>query len=118
MHQQQIRERRPALREEQETRRSSPDYLFSLAHLDNAYRIEAEMLVAFARQMLCRHPGDPLDTPIVHERRQEAARAALDVLWAVMAEHSAAHDLPPPTPALLALRLQPQRRLRRLPRPG
>jgi hypothetical protein len=98
------REVRPALRDQHD------DYLFSTDHLDNAYRIEAEMLVAFARQCLYQHPGDPYDTPTIRQRRQEAASAALDLLWALMAHHNVANGDPPPTPALLALRLQPQRR--------
>jgi hypothetical protein len=72
------------------------------------------MLISFARQMLYQHPGDPYDTPIIRQRRQEAARAALDVLWAIQAEYNVANDQPPPTPALLSLRLAPQRRNRRL----
>jgi hypothetical protein len=110
-------ERRPAVIE-RDRRRKSPldeDYLFSPEHLDNAFHIEAEMLVSFARQMLYRPDQgvDVYDTPVIRQRRQEAAKAALDVLWAMMAEHNVAHDEPPPTPALLALRLQPRRRLRR-----
>jgi hypothetical protein len=70
------------------------------------------MLVAFARQMLYKHPGDPFDTPVIQERKQEAAKAALDVLWALMAHHNVTNGDAPPTPALIALRLQPKRRLR------
>ena len=85
----------------------SDDYLFSPEHLDNALRLDMEMLVAFARQMLYHHPGDHYDTPIIRERRQEAAKAALNLLWALMAEHNVANDQPPPAPAMLALRLRP-----------
>jgi hypothetical protein len=111
-------ERRPALVERDGRRKSPADdgYLFSPEHLDNAFHIESEMLVAFARQMLY-YPdegADPYDTPIIRQRRQEAARAALDVLWALMAEKNAWEGSPTPQPALVALR--PQRKNRRLPR--
>jgi hypothetical protein len=45
----------PAIPDKQGDGRSSlrdDGYLFSKRHRDNAFRIEAEMLVAFARQML------------------------------------------------------------------
>jgi hypothetical protein len=97
---------------------TSDSYLCSTEHLDNAYRIEAEMLVAFARQMLYQpdQGADPFNSPIIRQRRQEAAKAALDVLWALMAEKNVANGERTPQPALVALR--PQRRLYRLPRPA
>jgi hypothetical protein len=109
-------ERRPALVETDRKTPLDPDYLLSEAHFDNAFGIEAEMLVAFARQMLYRPDQgvDPFDTPVIRQRRSEAAKAALDLLWAMLGERNAEQDDPPPTPAILALRLTPQRRIRRL----
>lgn len=111
------RELRPALREDPPPGRSaSPDYLFSRAHYDNAYRIEAEILVAFARQMLYEpdEGADPYDTPVIRQRRQEAALAALDVLWALMAHKNRQEVRPRPQPALVGLTHPDQRRLRRV----
>jgi hypothetical protein len=81
--------------------------------LEAAFDIEAEVLVAFARCML-QPPADVLTSPAVIERRREAALAALDAPWAVMAVYRTEVGLPPPTPAELALRAVPQRRRRRL----
>jgi hypothetical protein len=96
--------------------RTGSEDLLSTEHYDNAFASELEMLVSFARQMLYRPDQgvDPYDTPNIAQRRQEAALAALNVLWAIIAERNFATGDSPPTPALLALRLHPQRRLRRL----
>jgi hypothetical protein len=112
-------ERRPAVIDRGGSPRRTPlddSYLFSPEHFDNAFDIELEMLVAFARQMLYRPQtgADPYDTPIIAQRRQEAAKAALDVLWAIMAERNIANGEPPPTPASLTLRTRPLRRTRQL----
>ena len=111
------REVRPARWEEDEDFSSTSDrYLFSPQHYDNAFHIEAEMLVSFAREMLYEPDQgvDPYDTPVIRQRRQEAALAALDVLWALMAHKNRQEVRPRPQPALVALTHPDQRRLRRV----
>jgi hypothetical protein len=57
-----------------------------------------EKAVAYARQLLFRHPGDPLASPMVLEHRAEAAGAVLDYLWALMATKAAAERRARPPP--------------------
>jgi hypothetical protein len=109
----------PAVRDE-DGRRKTPiddDYLYSRAHYDNALRVDTEMLVGVARELLYRpdEGADPYDTPVIRQRRQEAAKAALDVLWAELAQRNAVMGEPHPRPGLIAFReeLRP-RRLRRI----
>src|SRR5689334_2094231 len=80
---------------------------------DAAFMSECETLVSFARLML-QPPGDLLDSPMIRQRRQEAALAALDALWASLATYNVANGDAPPTPATSALRAVPQRRTRHL----
>ena len=58
---------------------------------DAAFALEVENLVGFARLML-QPPSDLLDSPMVRQRRQDAALAALDVLWASLAEKNTRED--------------------------
>jgi hypothetical protein len=101
----------PARREAVED--ESPGYLFSRQHYENALRIEMEMLVGVARELLYRSDGgaDPYDTPVIRQRRQEAARAALNVLWAMMSEYNAQEGEPSLTPGLIQFSPPEQRRL-------
>jgi hypothetical protein len=110
----------PARRDEVEEER--PGYLFSRQHYERAFRIEVEMLVGFAREMLyVPAEGDGVDlydSPVVRQRRQEAAKAALDTLWAIMAEKNAQESESTPLPGLIAfdekaVHSRTQRRLRR-----
>jgi hypothetical protein len=106
----------PARRDEAEQER--PGYLYSRQHYENALRIDAEMLVGVARELLHQPDGgaDPYDTPVIRQRRQEAARACLDVLWAEMSEYNAQMGAPSLTPGLIAF--QPDRPRLRRPAPG
>jgi hypothetical protein len=102
----------PARRDEDER----PGYLFSRQHYENAFHIQAEMLVGVARELLYQPDGgaDPYDTPVIRQRRQEAAKAVLDVLWAEMSERNAVEGKPSLTPALIAFQPDRPRRLRRV----
>jgi hypothetical protein len=86
----------PARRDAVEEER--PGYLFSRPHYDAALHVEMEMLVGVARELLYRpqEGADPYDTPVIRQRRQEAARAALNVLWAMMAEKMLRRATPTP----------------------
>jgi hypothetical protein len=99
---------------EQEYDASRP---FSPAHREKAFRKELEMCVGMARQLLYRHPNDCFATPVILERRQEAAAAILDLVWALMAEQNALDGEPTPLPALIAFNEKVLRR-RRLRRPA
>jgi hypothetical protein len=91
-------------------------YPFSQEHRDNCFRIELEMAVGYARQLLDRHAeSDPYDTEIIIERRRVAAKAILDYVWALMSEKNVLEGEGIPSPALVAFdqELRP-RRLRRI----
>jgi hypothetical protein len=66
---------------------------------DRAYHSAVERYVAWARQLLDDTPS-VLDSPMIRDRRVEAAAAVLDVLWAVLAEHNAIEGEPHPVPGL------------------
>jgi hypothetical protein len=70
------------------------------------------MAVGYARQLLFRHPGDPLASPMVLERRAEAAKAVLDYLSALMAAKAAADGEPDPLPALILFTSPPREQRR------
>jgi hypothetical protein len=105
----------PACRDDEHQER--PGYLFSARHYDNALRIEAEMLVGVARELLYQpdRGADPFDTPTIRQRRSEAARACLDVLWAMMSERNTVEGEPTLVPALVRYteELRPRCRLKR-----
>ncbi len=72
---------------------------------DAAFKIELEMAIAYSRQLLYRHPNDPFFSPVIEERRADAAKAILDYVWALMAERAVAQEEAlGSTPATLALR--------------
>jgi hypothetical protein len=68
---------------------------------DAAFHAELERLAAWARTLLDATP-DIIDSPMIRERRAEAARAVLDVVWAVIAERNAMEGEPHPVPGLIA----------------
>jgi hypothetical protein len=70
----------PARRDEVEP--ELPGYRFSRQHYENALRIDAEMLIGVARELLYQpdEGADPYDTPVIRQRRQEASRAVLNVV--------------------------------------
>jgi hypothetical protein len=72
---------------------------FTREQRDRAYRAAVERYVAWARELLDDTPS-VLDNDVIRERRVEAARAVLDVLWAVMVERNLTEGLPHPVPGL------------------
>jgi hypothetical protein len=56
-----------------------------------------------ARELLNQPDGgaDPYATPVIRQRRQGAAKACLDVLWAMMSEYNAQEGKPSLTPGLI-----------------
>jgi hypothetical protein len=84
---------------------------FTRHQRDTAYHAQVERYVAWARTLLDDTPST-IDSPMIRERRVEAARAVLDVLWAVLCEHNAQEGELHPVPGLTAHRFQPE--LRRL----
>jgi hypothetical protein len=89
-----------------------PATRFTKRQRDDAYHSTVERYVAWARTLLDPTP-DIIDSPMIRERRTEAARAVLDVLWAVMAERDAQEGEPHPAPGLIEHKYPEVRRLRR-----
>jgi hypothetical protein len=58
------------------------------------------MPVGFSRQLLDPTPC-VIDSPVIPERKVEAASAVLDVLWTILAEKNAADGESTPLPALI-----------------
>jgi hypothetical protein len=58
------------------------------------------VLVGFARHCLQDTPS-VYDTDVIRQRHTEAALAALDALWAMMAEHNDVEGEPTPLPGLI-----------------
>jgi hypothetical protein len=74
---------------------------FSKEQREEALRLQVEMLVAWARELLDPTP-DVIDGPMIRQRRVEAARAILDVLWATMARYDTLEGELHPVPGLIA----------------
>ena len=90
-----------------------PATSFTKRQRDAAYHCEVERYVAWARALLDSTP-DVIDSPMIRERRVEAAAAVLNVLWATMAEYNAMEGEPHPVPGLIAHLYPPEvRRLAR-----
>lgn len=82
--------------------RSDPETsgAFGKRQRDAAYHASVERYVAWAVELLDATPN-VIDSPMIRERRAEAAAAVLDVLWAVIAEHNAMEGDPQPVPGLI-----------------
>jgi hypothetical protein len=72
---------------------------FTKCQRDRAYNAAVERYVAWARELLDDTPR-VIDNEVIRERRTEAARAVLDLLWTVMVERNALEGLPHPVPGL------------------
>ena len=84
---------------------------FSRRSRDDAFRAEVERYAAWIQGLLDDTPAI-IDSPMIRERRIEAARAVLDLLWAVIARRNLLDDEPQPVPGLIAHKFPPE--LRRL----
>ncbi len=91
------------------TQRAASSASFTHKQRDRAYRAAVERYVAWARELLDDTPS-VIDGPEIRERKVDAARAVLDVLWAVMAEYNAMEGEPHPVPGLIAHRYPPEMR--------
>jgi hypothetical protein len=74
--------------------------VFTKRQRDRAYCAEVERYVSWARELLDDTPA-VIDNEVIRERSVEAARAVLDVLWAVIAEYNAMEGEPHPLPGLI-----------------
>jgi hypothetical protein len=94
--------------------RSDPETsgAFGKRQRDAAYHGSVERYVAWAIELLDATP-DVIDSPMIRERRAEAAAAVLDVLWAVIAERNAMEGEPHPVPGLIWHRFAEERLGRR-----
>ncbi len=93
----------------------SSGYVGSRRHRDNAFRKQLEMAIGYVRELLDLNPNDPLDAPVIRERKQETARGILDYVWALMAIKSARDGEAHPLPGLIVFD-EEVLRLQRLPR--
>jgi hypothetical protein len=74
---------------------------FTRHQRDVAYHAQVERYVAWARELLNDTPRI-IDSPMIQERQVDAARAVLDVLWAVIAERNLTEGEPHLLPGLIA----------------
>jgi hypothetical protein len=72
---------------------------FTKRQRDWAYTATVERYVAWAKELLDDTPR-VIDNVVIRERRTEAARAVLDLLWTVMVERNSLEGEPHPVPGL------------------
>lgn len=90
-------------------------YIGSRRHRGNVFNKQLEMAIGYVRELLDSDRNDPLDAPVIQERKQEAARAILDYVWALMAIKNLQDGEQHPLPGLIAFD-EEVLRLRKLPR--